>query len=85
MKMKFSKSLVVHSVAMASVLFLTFTRDAYAYLDPGTGSYILQLVIAALLGASLAIKIYWGNIKKFFATRVLKTHREEQDEKGDSK
>ncbi len=39
---------------------------AYAYIDPGTGSYLLQILIAAVLGGLFAIKIFWGNIKSFF-------------------
>jgi len=34
-----------------------------AYLDPGSGSILLQLVIAAALGAAFAVKIYWKKIK----------------------
>jgi uncharacterized membrane protein YfcA len=45
--------------------------NAYAYIDPGTGSYLLQLLIGALLGALFAIKVFWRKIKnvfqKFFA------------------
>ncbi len=37
-----------------------------AYLDPGSGSYLLQLLIAALLGGLFAIRMYWGRIKSFF-------------------
>jgi uncharacterized membrane protein YfcA len=40
--------------------------NAYAYIDPGTGSYLLQLLICALLGALFAIKVFWRKIKKFF-------------------
>lgn len=47
--------------------FLVFPQRAYAYLDPGTGSYLLQLLIAGILGASMAIKIFWVNIKAFFS------------------
>ena len=38
-----------------------------AYLDPGTGSYILQLMVGLFLGAAFAIKIYWRKVKAFFA------------------
>ncbi len=38
-----------------------------AYLDPGTGSMILQLIIAGLVGLCFAIKMFWFNIKGFFA------------------
>jgi hypothetical protein len=34
-----------------------------AYLDPGSGSILLQLLVAALLGAAFAIKVYWKKIK----------------------
>ncbi|MCF7811102.1 hypothetical protein K9N50_08970 [bacterium] len=40
--------------------------NAYAYLDPGTGSYLLQILIAGLVGAAFSIKIFWQKIKDFF-------------------
>ncbi len=39
---------------------------APAYLDPGTGSFILQLLIAGFLGLVLAVKIFWNRIVAFF-------------------
>ena len=36
------------------------------YLDPGSGSFLIQLLIAGLAGAGLAIAISWGRIKRFF-------------------
>jgi drug/metabolite transporter (DMT)-like permease len=43
-----------------------FLANAHAYLDPGTGSYILQMLVAGLLGAAFAIKIFWMRIRRFF-------------------
>ena len=37
---------------------------AHAYLDPGSGSFIIQLIIGAFLGSIVAIKMYFKNIKK---------------------
>ena len=37
-----------------------------AYLDPGTGSLILQAVVAALAGAAVAIASYRQKIRAFF-------------------
>lgn len=48
------------------------------YLDPGSGSYIFQVLIAALVGAAFLVKVFWQQIKTFFA-RVFK--RDEKDEK----
>jgi hypothetical protein len=39
----------------------------FAYIDPGTGSYMLQLLIAAFIGISFAIKVYWKKIKTFLS------------------
>lgn len=53
------------------VLFLLLLPDnAHAYLDPGTGSIIIQAVIAAVLGAAFTIKMYWRRIKDFFAGKT---------------
>ncbi|MBT3232561.1 MAG: hypothetical protein HN356_07075 [Calditrichaeota bacterium] len=51
---------------MVALIALTQTRDAFAYLDPGTGSYIFQLIIAGALGAMFTLKIFWAKIKVFF-------------------
>ena len=39
-------------------LFLTIS-SAHAYLDPGTGSIILQGIIGALAAGAVFAKIYW--------------------------
>ncbi len=36
------------------------------YLDPGTGSLVIQIIIASLLGVSFVLKIFWGKVKVFF-------------------
>ena len=38
-----------------------------AYIDPGTGSLIIQILLAALVGAGFAVKIFWTRIKSFFS------------------
>jgi len=50
------------------ILGLT-TGSAAAYIDPGTGSLLLQGLIAAIAGSLAAIKIYWSRIKSFFADK----------------
>ncbi len=54
------------------LLYLLSSRVAYAYLDPGTGSYILQLIIGFLFGALFTVKIYWRKVKTFFVKSFLK-------------
>jgi len=46
---------------------LCYSQSAVAYLDPGTGSLILQLLIAGIIGAMYTIKLYWYRLKIFIA------------------
>jgi len=49
-----------------------------AYLDPGTGSLLIQLLLAGLLGIGVAIRIFWKNIKGLF-TKNNKEHEDTND------
>jgi hypothetical protein len=53
-------------------------RSAHAYLDPGSGSYLLQLLIAGALGAAFALRMFWGRIKGFFS-RIFFGGQDEED------
>jgi len=54
------------SVILATYL-LCFSSDAHAYLDPGTGSVFLQMLIAGIVSAMFAVKMFWRRIVDFFA------------------
>ena len=47
-------------------LCLMIVPTASAYLDPGTGSYIVQILVAGALGGIYAIKMYWMRVVNFF-------------------
>jgi len=61
------------------LFYLIFPQAAYAYLDPGTGSYILQIILAALAGLGFTIKIYWTKVRAFFVNLFSKRSREGED------
>ena len=52
------------------------------YIDPGSGSYILQMIIAAVLGVSFFFKNFWLNVKSFFTGK--KNEKKEEKEEKDS-
>jgi hypothetical protein len=52
----------------------------HAYLDPGSGSFLIQLLIAALLGGLFLLKAYWGKITTFFKRVTNKQNTTEDDE-----
>lgn len=47
-------------VAGSPIIFLA--PPAHAYLDAGTGSMLLQLIIGGVAGLLMAIKLYWRHI-----------------------
>jgi hypothetical protein len=47
-------------------------RDAFAYIDPGSGSIVIQVVIAALVGAGIAVKLFWEKLKYKFSLILKK-------------
>jgi len=60
--------------------FLAPVLRPQAYLDPGSGSFLIQLLIAGLVGAGFIIKAYWKKIKAFFT----RTKPAEETPKDDS-
>jgi len=46
------------------IIHTTSVSYAYAYLDPGTGTIILQAIFGVLIGVGITLKIYWYKIKE---------------------
>lgn len=51
---------------------------ALAYLDPGSGSIIIQLILAALLGIGVFVRSQWSKIKSLFGKKD--SHNEDEDQ-----
>lgn len=49
-----------------STILLVPQLSGDAYLDPGSGSYLLQILLAALLGSMFFLRSFWGKVLKFF-------------------
>lgn len=54
---------------MVCVLIFFSAESAHAYLDPGTGSMILQGVIAGFAVVSVVCKLYWRRLLRLFGLR----------------
>lgn len=52
------------------------------YIDPGSGSYLLQAIIAAVLGAGFWIKMSWHRIKAFFGGNKLNAEKDKEENTG---
>lgn len=49
------------------------------YVDPGSGGYLIQMLIAAILGALFYFKNLWWRIKSFFTKPPKKEDAEGED------
>lgn len=61
-------------------LILISPQTVYAYLDPGTGSYILQIILAVLVALAFTIKTYWIKVRTFLLNIFPKISREGKDD-----
>lgn len=43
------------------------------YIDPGSGSYLIQVIIAAILGVAVYFRTIWARVKAFFGFRKKDT------------
>ena len=53
-------------ISLLATLGAMASPSAHAYLDPGTGSLIIQGIIGGIAAASITIKLYWHKIKLWF-------------------
>lgn len=67
-------------VAVMLVGALLPFQAAHAYLDPGSGSFIIQALIAAGLGALLSVRIFWTRIRGKFGNTVSDDEDEDIDQ-----
>lgn len=47
----------------AFVLTALASEPAFAYLDPGTGSMLLQVILGGIAAVGVAIKLFWHKIR----------------------
>tara|TARA_B100000886_G_scaffold139388_1_gene94269 strand:- start:196 stop:423 length:228 start_codon:yes stop_codon:yes gene_type:complete len=63
---------------LASSYIVIFPNCAYAYLDPGTGSIILQAIIGFLAASVTAVSIYWSKFKSLIS-KIFNRKEKEKD------
>ena len=60
-------------VLLLAAFILSQECHVHAYLDPGTGSMVLQAIIGALAALAFAVKLFYGRLKNHF-TKQSTTH-----------
>ena len=75
----------MHRNLLRVLVILAFTKglfatQAHAYIDPGSGSFFVQMLLAGFIAAGVAIKSYWHKLKGLFGGS--KPPVDEEDELG---
>ena len=68
----------IELVTILIVIVLIVPKPVYAYIDPGTGSYVFQIILAAIFGGGFAFR---SNIKNVFLKikKVISGKKESSD------
>lgn len=80
--MKYS---LVGPVVLSIMFVLAFAGNTQAgnhrciaYIDPGVGSLILQVLISSFVAIVFVVKMYWRSIKEFISSKFLRTEKDKQ-------
>lgn len=55
----------IKAITLILAYLLCSITNANAYIDPGTGSIILQAILAFIAGAAATVSLWWVNFKTF--------------------
>jgi len=56
---------LVFVLPLAMLTSISMPTNVYAYLDPGSGSYVLQIILAFVLGGLYSLKFFMAKIRAF--------------------
>jgi hypothetical protein len=72
-----------NQLALVACLLL-IASEAHAYVDPGSGSVLLQVLLAGLLAVGFTLKTYWGNLKRRVSALFSRSNRPTDDDSDPS-
>ena len=70
----------MNSRVLIVLIFSMSALPSYGYIDPGTGSLIIQSIIGAIAAIGVTLKLYWHKLKLFFSrNRAVEETKSEED------
>lgn len=73
-------SIMNFAFLLVLILLLPFF-PAQAYLDPGSGSLIIQVIIGSILGILVTLRVYFNKIKSLIFKKSHKNTKKKIDER----
>ena len=66
--------MLINKYSALLFIFFGLSGNAYAYLDMGTGSYIIQAILAGVFTSIYFVKLYWFKIAHFIS-KIFKRNK----------
>ena len=66
---------MLRSCALVVVALLALERPAAAYLDPGTGSMLLQVLLGGVAAVGVIARLYWRRVTAAISGRLQRSRR----------
>ena len=60
------------------IILILFSKEAYAYLDPGSTTFIIQSILAFIVGSFAVVGLYWTKFKLFIKDLFIKFKKKKQ-------
>ena len=73
------------TVITTSLILGAWALPVHAYLDPGTGSMLIQGIIGAVAAVGVTLKLYWHKIKLMFSGRKVEGETTDNSQESASK
>ncbi len=71
-------------VVLFCVVMVATTGNVHAYLDPGSGSAILQGIIGALAAIAITLKLYWHRLMRLLGLRKASEDEDDDDDEDEA-
>ena len=68
----FSSTRLLEVLGSVLCLLVFVSKPAHAYVDPGTGSFVLQAAVAGILAAVFVVKSTWRSIMRTLSRLFVK-------------
>ncbi len=68
-----------HYIKYALFLITALPVTAFAYLDPGTGSMLMQVILGGIAAVAVALKLFWYRIIAFLGFKKKAPTEDETD------
>jgi hypothetical protein len=70
-----------YNVVISTIALSLIPHVSYAYLDMGSGGYLIQIVMAAAASGIIALRVFWGRLKLFLG--LLQNKKKNQKKSKD--